>query len=83
MITPDWKQVGADQWDYVLEPAPPLAHVRWIPRADRESKNFRFEATVTDKYWGFRTIAGAKRFVENYFIQKGKLDADIKRIDSV
>ncbi len=73
-MTPDWKQVGPDEWEYGFEGVPPfIAKVRWIPRVERESKNFRFEADMGQKQFYFRTIAGAKRFVENYIEMKGKL----------
>lgn len=62
---------------YAVSELPVLAVVRWIPRSDRESKNFRFEVTIgstNNVSFYFRTIAGAKRHVENYYIQKGKLE---------
>lgn len=78
----EWKQLGADQWQFTGETTTHkdglettfTATVQWIERRYRESKNFRFEAIIGDKSFYFRTLAGAKRFVENYAIQKGKLN---------
>lgn len=81
--TLEWKLVAADEWEYtntlLLKP---IAKVRYLERNERESKNFKWEAAIDVRRQGvdtilsyyFRTVAGAKRFVENYCIQKGKVE---------
>lgn len=82
-VTLVWTLVGPDEWEYsnpVL--LKPIAKVTYLQPNERERKGFKFEAEVglpsligrPSQCYGFRTVAGAKRFVENWCIQKGKVE---------
>ena len=74
LVIMTWRLIGADLWEFtndVLLKAP--ARVMWAVRSERESKNFRWKAVIYDEPYWFRTEAGAKQYVENYFASKGKI----------
>jgi hypothetical protein len=70
----EWKLVGPDEWEYANPVLlKPVARVTYLQPNERTAKGFKFEAMIGTKALNFRTIAGAKNYVENWCIQKGKI----------